>query len=107
MGQIKAIFWLVMFFGSVFVGFKFATPYYNYYNFDAGIKDISRFTTSNTEEISAAVIKKADESGVPVTDKNLKITGASGAYIINAQWSVEVNLLDQYKKKLEFKASAP
>lgn len=107
MNFIKTVFWIGLFAGLVYIGFQFATPYYNFYSFKTGVTEISRFEARSTDEIRTFVMAEAKESGIPVTEADVEISGTSGAYVIKAEWVVEVNLKDQYKKQLKFKVQVP
>ena len=90
----------------VYAGFMFGVPYYKYLAFKMDAQDIIRFQVKGEKDMRERFIKTAREIGVPVKDKDIKITQKGERYSVKISWSETVNLRDLYKKKLDFSFEA-
>ena len=111
MGSIRLFLGIFVIVGGIFVSVKLIPPYFNNYQFNDWLKDEAThdsYSTRTESDIRAAVLKKAQEFDIPLTENDLKVTryGAqnNGTVIIQAPYVVHVDL-PGYPLDLHFDAS--
>jgi hypothetical protein len=99
----KTLLCLAILASIVYFGSKFGTPYYKFYAFRSDSKEIANFLdVRNAEEVKLRIVRKAKELRVPIGENDITVEKTELGYKASAMWSEEVNILDKYKKKLEF-----
>jgi hypothetical protein len=94
-GHLKAIVWTLILASLVYVAFKVTPPLINEYEFQDGLQTIARFASVNrdsNEKVRDAILKEAKKDDVPVQADDIKIVGNAGNVVINANYSVTVDL---------------
>jgi len=94
-GHLKAIVWTLILASLVYVAFKMTPPMVNEYEFQDGMQTIARFASVNrdsNEKVRDAIMKEAKKDDVPVKADDIKIVGNAGNVVINADYSVTVDL---------------
>jgi hypothetical protein len=67
----------------------------NEYEFQDGMQTIARFASVNrdtNEKVRDAILKEAQKDDVPIKADDIKIVGNAGNVVINANYSVTVDL---------------
>jgi hypothetical protein len=104
--RVKVFFWLSLLFLIVYVGFKLAPMYFDYYRMeDEMASKASMAQALKDEEIIADLVKKAKELDLPLTEENfvLKRDVDLHRMLITTQWDVEVHFLfDVYVRTFHF-----
>ncbi len=97
---VKAAFCIGFFVSLVYSGIMFGMPYYKYLIFKSDVHDMLHFEQLyNADRIKAAILKKAAELNVPLTDENLSVLGDRENFIISANWTEQVVLFRGYFKR--------
>jgi hypothetical protein len=107
-GRLKALIFLGILGGLIYVGVKVIPILVNNYQFQDAIQSTARFATVNhqsAEEIRTAVLKEAQNEDIPITANDIHVTGQGGHVEISADYSVTVDLR-VYQWTLNFHPSA-
>ncbi|MDA8169700.1 MAG: hypothetical protein M0Z59_08420 [Nitrospiraceae bacterium] len=102
LGWIKGLFCLGVLGLAVYAGLQFGKPYFEAKMFKADVKEMVHYETSDPGEVKARILDKARQMDIPIADANLTVEGKSTDYRARGNWSVTVNIFDQYKKQLNF-----
>jgi len=111
MGSIRMFVGILVIVGGIFVSVKLIPPYFNNYQFNDWLKDEAThdsYSVKTESDIRTAVIKKAQEFDIPLTENDVKVTryGAqyNGTVIIQALYVIHVDF-PGYPVDLHFDAS--
>ena len=94
-GRVKALFFLAVFAGMIYVGVKVIPILVNDYEFQDAIESTARFASvnrQNAEEIRTAVLKEAQNEEIPIVADDIHVKDDGGHVEISADYSVTVDL---------------
>jgi archaellum component FlaF (FlaF/FlaG flagellin family) len=111
MATIKMFVGIFVIVGGLYVAYKVVPPYMSNYQFQDAVKDEATrdsYTPKSDAEIKAAVLKKAQELDVPLTEDGITVekqgSQFNGTVIIRCPYVVHVDL-PGYPFDLHFDAS--
>jgi hypothetical protein len=94
-GRLKAIIWLGIIIGMIYVGVKVIPILVNEYELTDGMQTIAQFATVNRQtpaQIQEAVLKEAQKDDVPLNLQDVKAQSVNGNVRIQVDYSVTVDL---------------
>ncbi len=101
-GAIKPIVSILLIVLLVYIGYKFAIPYYKYTTLKSEAKQIARLELHNTKRVQNMVFKKAKALKVPIKKEDIHVRVAEEMITIRTSWSETVDILGIYQKNLIF-----
>ena len=111
MGSIKMFIGVFVIVAGIYVSIKLIPPYFNNYQFQDWIKDEAThdsYAAKSEEDIRLAVLKKAQEYDIPLTEDGIHVTRSgnqfSGNVSIQAPYVIHVDL-PGYPMDLHFNIS--
>jgi hypothetical protein len=111
MSSIRMFVGILVIVGGIFVSVKLIPPYFNNYQFNDWLKDEAThdsYSTRTESDIRMAVLKKAQDFDIPLTENDVKVTrfGAqnNATIIIQAPYVVHVDF-PGYTVDIHFDAS--
>ena len=106
-GRLKALIWLGILAGMVFVGLKVVPVLLSEYQFQDAMQTTARMasvTRKSEAEIRQALAEEAQRDDLPVRPEDIQVHGQNGNMQIEADYSVTVDLV-LYKWTLNFHPS--
>jgi hypothetical protein len=90
---------------TAYLGIMFGKPIFMYRALKADVKDMTRMTVFNSNsEFRQAILDKAEEYGLKIAPRNVRIMGSPGEYKVSINWTEMVYL---FEKKYEFSFEVP
>jgi hypothetical protein len=106
--KLRSLFCLGVVALGLYSAFMFAMPYYKFWAFKSDAGDIIHMHVYHLSDMRDNILKKAREYGVPLKEERLDVMlTEEGGYWAKASWSETVNILDFYKKRLDFSFEVP
>jgi len=92
-----------------FAGFRFGAAYYEYYQVREQVREVLTWTVADTPKHEADVVKRviarvADEAGLWLTPKNIRITQTANSLTIRVFWVRDLDFL-VYTYPMDFTVS--
>ncbi|MCI4626793.1 MAG: hypothetical protein L3V56_12660 [Candidatus Magnetoovum sp. WYHC-5] len=102
-GAVKQLIYIVITIVMVYVGYKFAMPYYRYESLKSECSEIARLAL-NRQKTLEEVYLKASELNIPIDREEIDVAydKKSEMVTIRTSWIETVNLLGLYETDLEF-----
>lgn len=89
----KVLLWILVLGLLLYSGINLGIPWLNYYSFKDRLKEISLYEASGTAEKNMkTIMEAAEEKGVLLDEKNVKIERTGKRLAIKAEWDHEVQL---------------
>jgi hypothetical protein len=111
MSSIKLVFGILVIVASAYLGFELIPPYFENYQFSDAVKNeatLDSYTPKTENDIRAAVLKKAQELDIPITEEQIHVQRSgqmgNGVVSIRAPYIVHIDL-PGYPVDLHFDAS--
>jgi hypothetical protein len=111
MATLKLIFGLGLFIAVGIAGFKVIPPFFSNYEFEDAIKTEalqSTYTTRSEDDVRQAVIKRAKDFDISLTEKEVRVTrtgsSGNGSLSISVDYSIPVEM-PGYSTTLDFHPS--
>ncbi|MEW6068922.1 MAG: hypothetical protein AB1610_11620 [Nitrospirota bacterium] len=101
-GFIKFLFFALVIGFTVYVGIKFAMPYYRYSAFKSYTEELVRISVWDSEKTKAQLFEKAQEIKLPFERENLYVTKEDKLTRAQVSWSETVDIFGFYQKELYF-----
>ncbi len=103
-GGVKNLLYLLLIIALVYVGFKFAPPYYKYYAFKSEVRQIARLGEGKKERMKGMLYETSKDIGLNIKKNDIKVfvKDVNEPVTVRIKWHETVNLLDRYKKRLDF-----
>ncbi len=81
-----------------FVGFRFGAAYWEYYQVREQVREVLTWTVAGSAKLEADVVKRviarvADEAGLWLTPKNIRITQTANSLTIGVFWVQDLDFL--------------
>lgn len=96
MKTLRPLFGLFVVVAVFYVAWKIVPPYFNEYQFEDAIDEVSRYAAYNTQkteqDIREDVAKKAHEFDIPLTADQIKVLRQGAEITISADYTVRVDL---------------
>jgi len=88
-------------------GWQFARPWWNYYSIkNTAANEAFQFRVKVDDEIRAAILRKAEELGLPLTRRDIRISHKNQEQRMDIRvtfsYETEVNVFNLYRKSLAF-----
>jgi hypothetical protein len=87
---------------AVYAGYKFGMPYYKYSAFKSEARALARISVGDIDRTRALIFEKAEELGLPLTEKDIEVRRLDKTILVQTSWSERVDLLGFYQKDLYF-----
>ncbi|MBI5026059.1 MAG: hypothetical protein HZC12_04865 [Nitrospirae bacterium] len=101
--MIKKLLCLFVFIAIVYSGFQIGKPYYHYRAFKSDLEDLAKVEIGTSPEaLQQKIIDVAEEYSVPLKEKDIALSKRGKGYVINVSWEEEINILDIYRKTVDF-----
>jgi len=101
-GFFKFILFMAVLAFLVYAGIQFGMPYYRYSSFKTDAKELATISLGDLEKTKAAILEKAQELKLPLTEKDVEVIQSGKLVRVKAAWSETVDLLGVYQKKFNF-----
>ncbi len=91
----------------VFLGVQYVPIYFNAFQFNNSVRQEVKFAGSarkTVESVREALLSRAREFKVPVTEEDIKVSRDGPFFIVNINYSVPVNLR-VYQHEIQFSSS--
>lgn len=89
----KVLLWVLILGLLFYSGINLGMPWFYYYSFKDRLKEISLYeSTGPREKIMKIIMEAAEDRGVPLDEKDVKIEGMGKNFTIKAEWDHEVKL---------------
>ncbi len=95
MKRVKSLLGLLMVVAAFYVAWQIFPPYYNNFQFQDEIDSTTRmnsYTTKSEQDIKEALVKKARELDIPLTQDQIQVMRSGNELSISADYSVHVEL---------------
>ena len=102
-GFIKPVIYLAVIALLVYCVVQFGTPYYRYTAFKSEVKAVTQIELGDVGKIKEKVLEAAQHYKIPVGEEDIEITKQDKTVLVRTEWSVTVDLLGLYQRKLDFK----
>jgi adenine-specific DNA methylase len=102
MRTIKRLFFLAVFGAAVYVGYKFAMPYYNHYRFQQDAQYVVKFNVRDEDDMRRKLFEKAREDGLSIPEEDFIVERTKLGYNMKVSWSNTVDIFGKYQKDLDF-----
>jgi hypothetical protein len=81
-----------------FAGYRVGTAYWEYYQVREEVRNVLIWTVAGTPKHEADVVKRvitrvADEAGLQLTPKNIRVTQTASSLTINVFWTEDLDFL--------------
>ncbi|MBI4823251.1 MAG: hypothetical protein HY805_03350 [Nitrospirae bacterium] len=91
----------------IYSGAMFAIPYYRHFAFKSDAESMIRFPISPQGDNRLQLMReRAKELKVPLTESGVVVTGSGNDLKVTFTWTETVNILNIYKKNLDFTVKA-
>ncbi|MCX5918786.1 MAG: hypothetical protein NTX30_19160 [Deltaproteobacteria bacterium] len=92
-----------------FAGYRVGTAYWEYYQVREEVRNVLTWTVAGTPKHEADVVKRvitrvADEAGLQLTPKNIRVTQTASSLTINVFWVQDLDFL-VYTYPMDFTVS--
>ncbi len=104
-GGIKPLLCILLLGISVYVGTKFAMPYYRYFALKSEVKAIARLSYNGPERYKELAYQQARNLDIPITPSDIYVAVTGREVIISTAWYDEVDLAGYYRVPLYFEVS--
>jgi hypothetical protein len=107
-GRLKAIFWTLVLFSIIYVGYKLVPPYVALYQLRDKMEEEARFAVVNRhtdDQIRDIVFRQVQDLDIPVKREDIKVGNTNSAVKISLEYAVPLDLLF-YHTELHFNASS-
>lgn len=102
-GFFKFVFVLLLIAFLMYAGFRIGMPFYRYTSFKTDAKEIARVSVSgDIERTRAQVFELAQESNIPIKEKDIEVMKTTRGMRVKTAWSEEVDILGIYQKTFDF-----
>ena len=101
-GSVKVILILVILVAASYVGFLFGWPYFNKAGFQQEVQRIMQMQLDNVDRVRVEALESAHKHHIPIEDEDLKVELRDRKVFVRTAWSVTVDVLGFYQKKLDF-----
>ena len=101
-GFIKFFFVTLILVVCIYVGIKFAMPYYRYSAFKSDAKELARVSIGDTERTKEQLLGRAQELNLPLRGNDIQVIKLEKTVRVRTSWSEIVDILGLYQRKLNF-----
>jgi hypothetical protein len=102
-GFLKFIFVLGLIAFLMYAGLQFGMPFYRYSSFRFGVEQIARISVAgDVDKTRAQVFERAQESNIPIKEKDIEVMRTTQGMRVKTVWSEEVDILGIYQKTFDF-----
>ena len=99
----KTLFWILVLFSVVYVGYKFVPPTVSYYMLKTDVEEEAKLAhVYNDRKLAERILKKASAWSVPIREEDIIIKRGLEKISISIRYTEKVNLFNQYTKVLHY-----
>ncbi|HUO76229.1 MAG TPA: hypothetical protein VMU21_01510 [Thermodesulfovibrionales bacterium] len=101
-GFIKPLLVIAIMAFLIYAGMQFGIPYYRASAFKSEVKEIARLELGQIEKTRAQIFEVAQNQKIPIEAEDIQITKKTNTTRVQTSWSVDVDILGLYQRRLQF-----